>query len=99
MMPPASIPLPGLQWIPGVNAVEVQQSSGLSIDAKTLNYTTYTTIDVSAADLWKAVNGLLGLTNDRVRSQSGSNFVVGARTPTWVRTHRGSRKVKYIFRN
>jgi len=30
---------------------------------------------------------------------SESNFVVGARTPTWVRTHRGSRKVKYIFRN
>jgi len=36
MMPPSSIPLPGLQWIPGVNAVEVQQSSGLTIDAKTL---------------------------------------------------------------
>jgi len=32
MMPPSSIPLPGLQWIPGVNAVEIQQSSGLTID-------------------------------------------------------------------
>ena len=31
-MPPSSIPLPGLQWIPGVNAVEIQQSSGLTID-------------------------------------------------------------------
>jgi len=47
-MPPASFPvLPGLQWIPGVHAVEVQQSSGLTIDAKTLNYTTFTEINVS----------------------------------------------------
>jgi len=44
MMPPTSIPLPGLQWIPGVNAVEVQQASQLHIDAKTLSYSHSTDI-------------------------------------------------------
>jgi len=80
MMPPSSIPLPGLQWIPGVNAVEVQQSSGLTIDAKTLNYTTFTEINVSQTDLWKAINGLLGLTNDPAKNR----YYLGAPHPIFT---------------
>ena len=49
-MPPSTIPLPGLQWVPGVNAVEVQQSSGLTIDAKTLAYSCSTNINVAQPD-------------------------------------------------
>jgi len=79
-MPPSSIPLPGLQWIPGVNAVEVQQSSGLTIDAKTLNYSTFTEINVSQTDLWKAINGLLGLTNDKEKNR----YYLGAPHPIFT---------------
>jgi len=80
MMPPFSSPLPGLQWIPGVNAVEVQQSIGLTIDAKTLNYTTFTEINVSQTDLWKAINGLLGLTNDKEKNR----YYLGAPHPIFT---------------
>jgi hypothetical protein len=77
-LPPSSSLLPGLQWIPGVNATEVQQSSGLQIDAKTLNYTTYTEITIAGSDLWKAVNGLLGLTNDKEKNR----YYLGAPHPS-----------------
>jgi len=41
-IPPSSLALlPGLAWIPGVNAVEVQQASQLSIDSKTLGYAVF----------------------------------------------------------
>ena len=79
-MPPSPILLPGLQWIPGVNAVEVQQSSGLTIDAKTLNYSTFTEIDVAQTDLWKAINGLLGLTNDKEKNR----YYLGAPHPIFT---------------
>ena len=80
-LPPSSLTLlPGLAWIPGVNAVEVQQSSGLTIDAKTLNYSTFTEIDVSQTDLWKAINGLLGLTNDKEKNR----YYLGAPHPIFT---------------
>ena len=79
-LPPSPILLPGLQWIPGVNAVEVQQSSGLTIDAKTLHYSTFTEIDVSQTDLWRAINGLLGLTNDKEKNR----YYLGAPHPIFT---------------
>ena len=79
-LPPSSIPLPGLQWIPGVNAVEIQQSSGLTIDAKTLNYSTFTEIDISQTDLWRAINGLLGLTSDPAKNR----YYLGAPHPIFT---------------
>jgi hypothetical protein len=80
-MPPATFPvLPGLQWIPGVNATEAQQSSGLQIDAKTLHYSTYTDITIAGSDLWRAVNGLLGLTNDKTKNR----YYLGAPHPIFT---------------
>jgi hypothetical protein len=81
-MPPYSFPLPGLQWIPGVNAVEVQQSSGLTIDSKTLLYTANTEIDIAQPDLWKAINGLLGLSNDAEKNR----YYLGAPHPLFTET-------------
>jgi hypothetical protein len=82
-MPPSTFPiLPGLQWIPGVNAVEVQKSSELQIDAKTLAYTSSTDINIAQADLWKAINGLLGLTNDPAKHR----YYLGAAHPLFTET-------------
>ena len=80
-MPPASFPiLPGLQWIPGVNAVEVQQASQLHIDAKTLSYSHSTDITVAEADMWRAINGLLGLNND----PANNRYYLGAPHPLYT---------------
>jgi len=80
MLPPSSILLPGLQWIPGVNAVEVQQASQLHIDAKTLGYTHSTDITVREEDLWKAINGLLGLNQDPEKHR----YYLGAPHPLYT---------------
>ena len=81
-MPPSPYVLPGLQWIPGVNAVEVQQSSGLQIDAKTLSYTCSTNINVAQPDMWRAINGLLGLTNEPGKNR----YYLGAPHPLFMET-------------
>jgi len=79
-MPPSPILLPGLQWVPGVNATEVQQASGLSIDAKTLNYSCSTNINVLQPDMWRAINGLLGLTNEPGKNR----YYLGAPHPLFT---------------
>ena len=56
--------LRGLQWVPGVEAVEIQKSTGLQIDSKTLSYTCKTEIHVAQPDTWRAIHGLLGLQKD-----------------------------------
>jgi len=81
-MPSSSILLPGLQWVPGVNAVEIQQSSGLQIDAKTLSYSSSTNIDVAQPDMWRAINGLLGLTNEPDKNR----YYLGAPHPLFTET-------------
>jgi hypothetical protein len=80
-MPSASQSLhPGLHWIPDVNAVEVQQSSGLHIDAKSLSYSHSTDITVASEDLWKAINGLLGLNKDSDKHR----YYLGAPHPLYT---------------
>jgi len=81
-MPPSSIPLPGLQWVPGINAVSIQKTSGLHIDAKTLHYNTYVDIRVSQADQWRVINGLLGLTHDAANNR----YYLGAPHPLFTDT-------------
>ena len=81
-MPPSTMLLPGLHWVPGVNAVEVQQSSGLTIDAKTLGYSCSTNINVAQTDMWKAINGLLGLTNEPGKNR----YYLGAPHPLFTET-------------
>ena len=82
-MPPSHYNmLPGLQWVPGVNAVEVQQSSGLQIDAKTLTYTCSTNINVAQQDMWRAINGLLELANE----PSKYRYYLGAPHPLFTET-------------
>ena len=49
--------LPGLAWVPGVNAVELQRASGLKIDSKTLSYTCTAEIHVAQKDTWRAIHG------------------------------------------
>ena len=80
-MPPFSpMPLPGLQWVPGVNAVEVQQASQLSINAQDLSYSHSTDITIAEADMWKAINGLLGLNND----PANNRYYLGAPHPLYT---------------
>ena len=79
-MPPSTMLLPGLHWVPGINAVEVQQSSGLTIDAKTLGYSCSTNINVAQADMWHAINGLLGLTDEPDKN----HYYLGAPHPLFT---------------
>ena len=80
-MPPSSLALlPGLAWIPGVNAREVQQASQLSIDSKTLGYSHSTDITIHEEDLWKAINGLLGLNQDPEKHR----YYLGAPHPLYT---------------
>ena len=51
-----------------------------TLTAKTLNYTTFTEINVSQTDLWKAINGLLGLTNDPATNR----YYLGAPHPVFT---------------
>ena len=81
-LPPSSTLLPGLQWVPGVNATEVQQSSGLTIDSKTLAYSCSTSLNVAQPDMWKAINGLLGLTNEPGKNR----YYLGAPHPLFTET-------------
>jgi len=81
-MPPSILPLPGLQWIPGINATAAQQSSSLQIDAKTLSYTSSIEINIAQPDMWRAINGLLGLTND----PENNRYYLGAPHPQFTET-------------
>jgi hypothetical protein len=60
----------------------VHQSSGLQIDAKTLAYTCSTNINVAQVDMWRAINGLLGLTNEPGKNR----YYLGAPHPLFVET-------------
>jgi hypothetical protein len=78
--PNMSLPPPiGLHWVPGVSAAEIQKMSGLHIESQSLAYTCKATIQVVQPDMWRAINGLLGLQKDH-----HNRYYLGAPHPAFV---------------
>jgi len=78
--------LKGFQWVPGVEAVEIQNASGLTIDSKSLAFTCTAEIHVDQKDMWRAVHGLLGL-----RKHANNRTYLGAPHPQFVDVIDGDR--------
>jgi len=78
--------LRGFQWVPGVEAVEMQNASGLTIDSKNLSFTSTAEIHVAQQDTWRAIHGLLGL-----RRHANNRYYLGAPHPQFVDVIDGER--------
>lgn len=78
--------LQGFQWVPGVEAVEMQNASGLTIDSKTLSFSSTAEIHIANHDTWRAVHGLLGL-----RQHANNRKYLGAPHPQFVDVMDGER--------
>jgi len=78
--------LRGFQWVPGVEAVEMQNASGLTIDSKNLSFTSTAEIHVAQPDTWRAIHGLLGL-----RRHANNRYYLGAPHPQFVDVIDGER--------
>ena len=78
--------LRGLQWVPGVEILEVQDASGLTIDTKNLTFSCTAKLSVASKDTWRAIHNLLGL-----RKHENERTYLGAPHPQFVDVIDGER--------
>ena len=71
--------LQGLQWVPNVEILEIQDASGLTIDSKTLTFRCSAKLKIAQRDTWRGIHGLLGL-----RKHQNNRIYLGAPHPQFV---------------